>query len=90
MIILVTILAVHMLNACIMYASYNYNEESQSVDTIMKQIQKSSVLFNGSFQIMESSVSMISLVSTIYQLSTTKDIDFVFEFSRYNASQYLF
>ena len=74
MIILVTILAVHMLNTCIMYAPYN--GESQSLEKTMKLIQEASILFNGAFQIMESSVSMTIPVSTIYHLRTVKYVDF--------------
>ena len=40
MVIPVPILAVHMLNACVICASYN--GESQSVDTIVKETQKAS------------------------------------------------
>ena len=67
LVLLVTIIAVNMLNACILCASRGGNDQSD--DDIMKKVKQASLLYHGTFQTMESSVSKSTTSSTMFHLS---------------------
>ena len=68
----VTILAVHMLNACILYASHN--EDGQPVEDTMAKINEVAALFNRAFQAMESSIGAPITDSIVFHLSTVHQL----------------
>ena len=71
----VTILAVHMLNACILYGSRD--EDGQPVKDTMAKINEAAVLFNGASQAMESSIGAPITDSTVFHLSTLTRLGFL-------------